>query len=417
MSATRLAIHGGPPAFSRTLHVGRPNIGDRGRLLERLKDILDRKWFTNDGPYVREFESSIAKITGTRNCIALCNGTIALEVLIKALELSGEVIVPSFTFIATPHALEWQRITPVFCDINPATHTIDPNRIEELITPRTSGIIGVHIWGRGCEVDALEEIAGRHNLKLIFDAAHAFNCSQNGTMIGNFGEAEVFSFHATKFVNSFEGGAVVTNDDELVEKLRLMRNYGFAGDAEVVHLGTNGKMCEVSAAMGLTSLEDMDEVMAVNRRNYETYRDALRGLPGISLYAYDKTEPHNYQYVVLEIDSSESGIMRDTLLKVLRAENVLARRYFYPGCHRMEPYRSAYPQADLRLPATNTLVERVLLLPTGTDVEVDDINVIASVIRTCLEHAADLAAQFSDSPSVIPASEEFRRDDSRTICW
>ena len=211
---TDLAAFGGAPAFQDPLHVGRPNIGNRARLLERIEDLLSRKWLTNNGPYVQEFENHICEITGAKHCIAMCNGTIALELAIRALELSGEVIVPSFTFIATAHALQWQQITPVFCDINPQSHTIDPNRVEELITPRTSGIIGVHLWGRACDADALEEIAERRNLRLIFDAAHAFACSSGGRMIGNFGEAEVFSFHATKFLNASEGGAVVTNNGE-----------------------------------------------------------------------------------------------------------------------------------------------------------------------------------------------------------
>ena len=181
----------------------------------------------------------------------MCNATVALEIAIRAMGMSGEVIVPSFTFVATAHALQWQEITPVFCDIDPRTHNLDPNRIEEMITPRTTGIIGVHVWGRPCAVDALAEIAQRRHLKLLFDAAHAFGCSYQGQMIGNFGDAEVFSFHATKFFNTFEGGAVVTNDDELAAKMRLMKNFGFHGYDNVIYVGTNGKMSEVSAAMGL----------------------------------------------------------------------------------------------------------------------------------------------------------------------
>ena len=209
-----LAIFGGTPAFSEKLHVGRPNIGNRDRLLERINDLLDRKWLSNNGPFVQEFERHICEMLGVKHCIAMCSGTVALEIAIRAAGLTGEVIVPSFTFIATAHALQWQEITPVFCDIDPQTHTLNPWRVEAMITPRTSGIIGVHMWGQPCAVETLTEIAHKHNLKLMFDAAHAFSCSYKGTMIGNFGDAEVFSFHATKFVNTFEGGAVVTNNDE-----------------------------------------------------------------------------------------------------------------------------------------------------------------------------------------------------------
>ena len=217
-----LAIFGGVPAFSRQLHVGRPNIGDRQRFLERVNQLLDRYWLTNHGPFAKEFEREIARRVGAKHCIATCSGMLALEIAVRAADLGGEVIVPSFTFVATAHALMWQQVTPVFCDIDPRTHNIDPTKVEELITPRTTGIVGVHLWGRSCNVDALTEVARKHKLRLLFDAAHAFGCSHHGKMIGNFGDAEVFSFHSTKWLNSVEGGAVVTNDDELAAKVRLM---------------------------------------------------------------------------------------------------------------------------------------------------------------------------------------------------
>ena len=267
-----LAVFSGMPAFPEGLHVGRPNIGNRTHLMERIVDLLDRRWLSNNGPYVQELEKKVASMVQVRNCIAMCNGTIALEIAIRANELGGEVIVPSFTFAATAHALEWQGIEPVFCDIDPRTHTLDTSKIESAITPRTTGIIGVHLWGRPCEVEAIFEIARKHDLKLLFDAAHAFGCTYKGRMLGNYGDAEILSFHATKVINAFEGGAVVTNDDALAEKMRLMRNFGFAGYDKVVSVGTNGKMTEVAAAMGLTSLESFDEFVATNHRNYNLYQ-------------------------------------------------------------------------------------------------------------------------------------------------
>ena len=209
-----LAIFGGTPAFQQPLHVGRPNLGDREAMLRRVNEIFDRRWFTNDGPLVKEFEARIQELVGVKHCVAMCNATIALEIAIRALELRGEVIVPAYTFIATAHALQWQEITPVFADMDPATHNIAPETIERLITPRTTGIIGVHVWGRPCDTEAIESIAEKHKLKVMYDAAHAFGCSHRGQMIGSFGACEVFSFHATKFINCFEGGAVVTNDDD-----------------------------------------------------------------------------------------------------------------------------------------------------------------------------------------------------------
>lgn len=385
-----LAVLGGSPAFAEPLHVGRPNIGNRERLLARINDLLDRRWLTNSGPLVQEFERKLAEITGVKHCIATCNATVGLEIVIRGAGLKGEVIVPSFTFVATAHALQWQEITPVFCDVDPKTHNIDPHHVERMITPRTSGIIGVHLWGRACEVEALEDIARKHGLTLLFDAAHAFACSHRGRTIGGFGLAEVFSFHATKFINTFEGGAVVTNDDDLAARVRLMTNFGFAGYDTVVYLGTNGKMAEVAAAMGLTSLESLDEFIAVNRRNYLKYRDLLTGIPGLELIHYDEKERSNFQYMILEIDREQAGLSRDELKEVLWAENILARRYFFPGCHRMEPYKSLFPHSGLLLPETERLAERVLALPTGTGVSEDDASKICQCVRVAIAHAAEV---------------------------
>ena len=376
-----LAIFGGSSAFEHKLHVGRPNIGDRARLIERINDLLDRRWLSNDGPFVREFEQRLAELLGVRHCVAMCNATVALEIAIRATGMTGEVIVPSFTFIATAHALQWQEITPVFCDIDPHTHNIDPRAVERMITPRTSGIIGVHVWGQACDIEALARIADQHQLKLLFDAAHAFGCSYRGRMIGGFGDAEVLSFHATKFFNTFEGGAVVTNDDDLASKMRLMKNFGFTGYDTVKYIGTNGKMTEVAAAMGLTGLESLDEFVAVNRRNYQHYLRELEGIPGVRMLRLDETERRNYQYIVLEIDAAEAQISRDDLVKILWAENVLARRYFHPGCHRMEPYRSYFPHAGLLLPETERMTQRTLLLPTGTAIGPDELATICNIIR------------------------------------
>jgi len=380
-----LAVCGGAPAFADKLHVGRPNVGDRKKFSERVDDILDCKWLTNEGYYVGEFERRIAEIAGVEHCVAMCNATVGLEIVIRALGLTGEVIVPSFTFIATAHALQWQDITPVFCDIDPRTHTLDPIKVEQLITPLTTAIMGVHLWGRACEIDPLAEIASRHGLKLLFDSAHAFGCSYKGQTIGGFGHAEVFSFHATKFVNSLEGGAVVTHDGELAKRMRLMKNFGFTNYDHTDSIGTNGKLNEVSAAMGLTNLESMDDFITVNRSNYERYEQELFGLEGVSLLRYDSQEQCNYQYVVLEIESRKTALTRDQLMGVLHAENVLARRYFYPGCHRMKPYGSEARAEEL--PETDKVAMRVLCLPTGTAVSQADITQVCQILRLAIENA------------------------------
>lgn len=392
----KFAISGGRPAFDTPLHVGRPNVGDRVRLSARFDDLLDRRWLTNGGIYVDEFERRVAALLAVKHAVSVCNATVGLEIAIRALGLSGEVIVPSFTFVATAHALEWMGITPVFCDIDPATHNLDPARVEALITPRTTGIIGVHVWGRPCAVEALTGIAHRHGLHLLFDAAHAFACTHRGRSLGAFGDAEVFSFHATKFVNAGEGGVVTTNDDALAERLRLMRNFGFVDNDRVVSVGTNGKMSEFSAAMGVTSLESLPEFVEANRVNHDAYAFGLDALPGVQLLRYDDDERNNHQYVVAEIDADVSGLTRDQLHAVLRAENVLARRYFYPACHRMEPYRTRSPDAGRALRHTEQVSDRVLCLPTGTAVGPAEIATICSIIRGALAAAPRLRALLAD---------------------
>jgi dTDP-4-amino-4,6-dideoxygalactose transaminase len=389
-SLDEFAIFGGAPAFAEQLHVGRPNIGDRTHLLGLFNQILDTKRLSNMGPLEREFEQRVAEMLGVKHCIAMCNATVALEIAIRALGLTGEVIVPSFTFIATAHALQWQQIVPVFCEVNPQTHCLDPRSVEKMITPRTTGIVGVHLWGRGCEIAALTEIANRNSLKLLFDAAHAFACSYEGRMIGGFGDAEVFSFHATKFFNTFEGGAVTTNDDELAERIRLMKNFGFAGYDQVIYIGTNGKMSEISAAMGLTSLESLHNFVETNHRNYQQYRRELTEVAGLRLLTFDEHEKCNYQYIVVEIDETKTGISRDELVHVLHAENIIARRYFYPGCHRMEPYRTSYPDAGRALPLTEQLADRVMTLPTGTAVGETEISGIGRIIREVIARGSEV---------------------------
>jgi dTDP-4-amino-4,6-dideoxygalactose transaminase len=385
------AIFGGEPNFDQQLHVGRPNIGNKELLLKRIGEVVDRRWLTNAGPCVEEFEKRLRQLLGVGHCEAMCNATDGLQLAMRAMRMHGEVIVPAFTFIATAHAVQWLGFTPVFCDADPHTHTIDPARVEELITPRTTGIVGVHLWGQPCDVEALEAIANRHGLKLLFDAAHAFDCSWRGRMIGNFGGAEVFSFHATKFFNTFEGGAIATNDAELASRVQRMRNFGFAGLDQTDALGTNAKMSEASAAMGLTNLESLPEFLETNRRNYLAYRQGLDGISGIRMLEYDHSEKRNYQYIVLEIEESQTVLSRDALQNILWAERVLARRYFYPGCHRMEPYASTMPKVGSRLPVTERLAQRVLVLPTGTAVSTEQIETICGIVRLAISHGADTA--------------------------
>lgn len=378
-SKADLAVNGGQAAFSEPLHVGRPNMGNRSAFLARVDKILDNQWLTNNGPMVQEFERRIAERVGVKHCVAMCNATIALEIAIRALGMSGEVIVPSWTFVATSHALYWQGITPVFADIDPATHNLDPDAVRRMITPRTSGIIGVHLWGRAAPVDELQNIADEYRLKLMFDAAHAFGSSYKGHTIGSFGECEVFSFHATKAFNTMEGGAVTTNNDELAEAMRLMRNFGFKGYDNVIHPGTNGKMIEVCAAMGLANLDGFDDTIEANRRNHAAYKLALLGIPGVDVLDYASEERNSHHYIVLEI-SRECPADREEVIVALHAENILARKYFWPGCHGMQPYRDLFPHAGLMLASTRAVAERVVVLPNNSEA----IPVVAQVLRVLM---------------------------------
>ncbi|MGH3900523.1 MAG: DegT/DnrJ/EryC1/StrS family aminotransferase [Pseudonocardiaceae bacterium] len=386
-----LAVLGGEPAFRVPLHVGRPNIPDPARVLERIGQAMDRRWLTHFGPLLREFENEIAKTAGTRHCIALCNASIGLQILVRATGLRGEVILPSFTFVATAHTVRWEGLTPVFCDIDERTGNLDPAHVRKLITNRTSGLIGVHLWGHPAPTEALDELAREHGLTLLYDSAHAIGSQHHGRPVGCFGTAEVFSFHATKFINAFEGGAVVTNDDELAARMRAVHNYGRTPDGNVAGLGTNAKMTEAAAAMGLTSLEHMPELIEVNSQRYERYLHGLDGIPGIRLRRPAPGERVNHSYAVLEVAAEAAGLARDELVSALHAENVLARTHFHPGCHRTEPYlRSPHVHAPLPLPHTEALGERVVSLPTGTGISLAEVDVVCALIRTVVSHAPEV---------------------------
>ena len=389
------------------LHVGRPNVGDLALFHELVDGMFERCWFTNNGELVRDLENRLCDYLGVRHCIAVCNATVGLQIACHALGLAGEVIVPAFTFVATVHALQWERLRPVFVDVDPQTHNLDPVKIEPLITDKTSAIVGVHVWGRPCDTGAIDALARSYGLVVLYDAAHALGCRHQGRMIGNFGDCEVFSFHATKFFNTFEGGAIATNDDLLAQRIRLMKNFGFSGMDDVIHLGTNGKMPEVCAAMGLACFARLDEILTANRRNYEAYREGLSEIPGIQMLDWDEMEGTNWQYIVVEIDEQDAGVSRDELCRRLHEEDIRARRYFYPGCHRMEPYRTLYRGEMARLPATDRLCQRVLVLPTGTAVNLRDVERVCSFIR----HVVQLGpGDFGDQPAIAGGTPDFPHD-------
>lgn len=363
----------------RTLHVGAPNVGDKARFLKRIEQMFDANRLTNNGSLVQEFERHLEAKLGVSNCVAVSNATIALDISARAMGLTGEVIVPSFTFIASAHALMWAGLKPVFCDINRFDFTMSVEDVKAKVSSETSAILGVHLFGRPCDISSLEKIAADNDIKLFFDAAHAFGSTYKQVPIGSFGSCEIFSFHATKFCNSFEGGVIATNDDELADKCRLMRNYGFAAMDKVVCLGINGKMSEISAAMGLTNLESAEDFVKKNYLNYKLYQELLADTDSIDLIEYDEMESYNYQYVVLMVGRT-SSIDCGRLIKTLHSEGIRARRYFWPGCHKQAPYNTLLPAPDL--PVTDDVAGRLISLPTGTHVGEDDIRRIVKIIQS-----------------------------------
>lgn len=392
-----IGVLGAPPAFDPPLLVGRPNMPERGAFLSRIEAMLDSVRLTNLGPMSVEFEQAVADISGHRQGIAVCNATLGLELAVSALGLEGEVIVPSFTFVATVHALWRQGIRPVFCDIDPVTHNLDPERVRAAITPRTTGILGVALWGDYAGEAALRRVADEHGLKLVLDSAHAFGCAREagGPPLS---DAEVFSFHATKCIHAIEGGVIATSDAALADKLRQMINFGFTGEDRVSHLGTNAKMSEASAAMGLTSLAARNDIFARNRANHDAYLRGLANCPGLTLRRPPAYGEHNCQYVVVEMDEAEAGLGRDELICALRHDNVLARRYFYPGCHRMMPYSRLFPDAARHLPQTEAVARRVIVLPTGLSVSPEDIGRLTAIIAAILGSASGVRAAIDRDP-------------------
>lgn len=381
-SVEELAVLGGRPAFDPPLHVGRPNIGNVNKMAARLEGILRRRRLTNDGPLVKEFESRLCEVLGVEHCVATSSGTSALELMLAAADVSGAVIVPSFTFIGTAHAVAWRGGEPRFADLAPDSAGVSPFEVEALVTDDVTAVIGAHLWGRACDAEPLTEIANRHGLRLFFDGAHAFGCTAAGRPVAQWGDATAMSFHATKVVNSFEGGVIATSDATIAAKTRLLRNFGFRDYDDVAVVGTNAKMTEPAAAMGLTSLESYERFKDVNRAHFARYAANLASIAGITVLEYPKEEDSNYHYVIITVDSLVAGLARDGLQRVLWAEGVHARRYFYPGCHLTAPYRSLVPPRPL--PHTETLASRALALPTGEAVASSQIDEVCALIRIAL---------------------------------
>lgn len=390
---SEFAILGGAAQFSEPLIVGRPTEFNRDRFLHRVAQVLDSGQLTNGGPMVQEFEGRLAAYLGVQHVVAVSNGTAALQVMSAACQLTGEVIVPSMTFIATPHALQWMGLRPVFADIDRHSQTLNPSSVKRCINAKTSAILGVHLWGNPCDVEELQELANQNGIDLLFDSSHAFGCSYGAQKIGSLGKAEAFSFHATKIMQSVEGGAVTTNDESVAKRCRLIRNFGIAGLTQIDSIGINAKMSELSAAAGLTSLESLPDLIRQNVDNLGHYQRELDGIRGLRVAISNSRHSLNAQYVVVCVNEAEFGLSRDAVLNVLRAEGVFARAYFVPGCHNAPPYAGNADHTPVSLPVTDELLDEVLQLPTGITVSESDIFQIGRLLQATQFHAGMLSEQ------------------------
>lgn len=387
-----LGFFGGAPCFDSPRHVNRPNAAPRAAFDAYFDQAWNQTWFSNDGPLLRAFEPRLQDYLGVDHCVVTCNATFALSLTLQALGLSGEVIVPSYTFISTANALKVAGLTPVFCDINADDMTLDVDDCAARITPRTSAVIATHVWGVPCDTDALQALCDKASIVLLYDAAHAFGGEHKDRKIGGFGRAEIFSLHATKVLHAFEGGVIATNDAELATDLRLRRNFGFAGVDRVDMAGVNAKMSEAHAAMGLANLDVLDQTIAANKRCHDAYATGLAGIAGLHLHRPEQGHVSNYHYVVAELDAARFGLSRDTLVNLLFAENIWARRYFHPGGHRATPHLPK-DGTPVSLPVTEAMCERVLVLPAGAAIALRDVENICAVIRTIADNAPQIAAE------------------------
>lgn len=352
-----------PRPFEQPIYVTRPMLPDFTAFTRQLEAVWATAILSNGGPLHVELERRLHAHLGDGPIALFNNGTNALMTAVKALDLTGEVITTPFTFAATPHVLAWHGIDPVFVDIEDHTMTLDPARIEAAITPRTTGILAVHVYGNRCDVAAIETIARRHGLKVLYDGAHAFGTMIDGRPIATYGDATMFSFHATKLFHTAEGGAMVMNDPALKRRLELLKNFGIADDVTVPAVGLNSKMNELQAAMGLCLVDAVVGEKAKRRLIAEVYTDRLAGLPGVRVPRLADPAVDSLQYYCLRIDRRDAGVSRDAVYERLKSYNVFARRYFYPLCSDYEPYRHLPSSARENLPVANRVGDEVLCLP------------------------------------------------------
>ena len=355
-----------------------PNLDE---LNQYLQDIWQRKWITNNGHYHKELEKALCEYLDVPYVSLFTNGTLPLITALQALRITGEVITTPYSFVATTHALWWNGIKPVFVDIDPTTGNLDPDQIEAAITPRTTAIMPVHVYGKPCDTERIQEIADKYGLKVIYDAAHAFGVKVNGASILNAGDMSTLSFHATKVYNTIEGGALVMHDEQTKKRIDYLKNFGFAGETEVVAPGINSKMDEMRAAYGLLNLKQVDAAIEARHQVAIKYRETLRDVEGITFFDDMPGVKHNYSYFPIFVDAEKYGMTRDELYFKMKEQNVLGRRYFYPLISTFSTYRGLESAKPSNLPNAHKMADEVICLPMHHALSEDDVYRILELIK------------------------------------
>jgi dTDP-4-amino-4,6-dideoxygalactose transaminase len=367
--------------FDKPIYVTRPFLPSREKFADGLIEIWENKWLTNNGPVLKRFTEKLKQYCATENLSLFNNGTLALQIGLQGMGVSGEVITTPFTFVATTHALYWNKIRPVFVDIEPDYYTLDPEKVEAAITPWTSAILAVHVYGHPCQHKALADIARRHNLRLIYDAAHAFGVKVGGVPIGLLGDLSMFSFHATKLFHAIEGGMLIFPDPGLKTTIDYLKNFGFKNEIEVVMPGTNAKMNEMQALMGEMVLQHMPEILASRKEIYLHYHSLLKDVPGIKLPpSMPEVVTYNYAYMPIEIDELEFGMSRNELYEKLKTYNIFTRRYFYPLLCDFACYQNISISDPLTV--ARIVADSVLTLPIYPDLSLEHVECICQIISS-----------------------------------
>ncbi len=377
--------------FDKPIYVTKPWLPPLEDFQRGLAEIWERAILTNNGPVVQRFRDELAEFCQTENLCLFANGTLALQIALQGMGITGDVITTPYTFVATVNSLFWNKVRPVFVDIEPEHYTLDPEQVEAAITPWTSAILGVHVYGHPCRLEEVERIARKHNLKLLYDAAHAFGVRVNGRPIGQFGDLSMFSFHATKLFHSAEGGMLTFGDGTLRRRFDYLKNFGFENEVEVVMPGTNAKMNELQALMGRLVLKGMGEIVQKRRQLAETYRRGLKTVPGIRSAALAAPGvEYNHAFFPIEVDEKEFGASRDDLYNGLKEWNVFARRYFYPLVTDFACYRGIVREDEL--PVARGVASRIITLPIFSDLAPGDVVRICEIIRHIHERRRPLPA-------------------------